>query len=177
MRVILKKEIEMDEKQKEMYLLIESHYREQFERLVKVYTRYLGSKERAEDVIQEAYTRALAYYSSYDRARDFNKWFNSIIAAALRDNKRATIMHGMVDISEAEDVPVKASAIPSIMLDRVLQRINTKPEQEANVLKLALVQQYRPSEISSLVELSSGAIRMIVHRFRQEIKDEYRWVV
>lgn len=167
----------MEDKQQEMYRLIETHYREHFDRLTKVYTRYLGSKERAEDVIQEAYTRALAYHDSYDGSRDFNKWFNSIIASALRDNKRATAMHGMVDISEAEDLPIKPAAIPAIILDRVMQAINAKPEQEANVLKLALVNQYRPSEISKLIELSTGAIRMIVYRFRQQIKDEYKWAL
>ena len=67
--------------------------------------------------------------------------------------------------------------IPAIILDRVMKKIESKPEQEANVLKLALVNQYRPGEISKLVELSAGAIRMIVHRFRQEIKDEYRWAI
>lgn len=165
------------DKRQEMYDLIEKHFREHYARLVKIYTRYLGSQARAEDTISEAYTRALAYHDSYDGFRDFNKWFNSIIASALRDNKRATSMHGMVDITEAEDLPIKPAAIPAIILDRVMQRINEKPEQECNVLKLALVNQYRPSEISKVVELSTGAIRMIVYRFRQQIKDEYKWAL
>jgi RNA polymerase sigma factor (sigma-70 family) len=171
----LQGKIMSEEKKAEFYNLVDKHYRENHDRLVKAYTRFIQHKERAEDVIQEAYLRALSFWEAYDPERPFDKWFNSIIASALRDNKRTETMHGMVDIKEAYDIPIKAAAIPAVILRQVTDRINTKGEQEAAILRLTLFDHYRPGEISQLVRLSSGAIRQIVHRFREEIKRDYKW--
>lgn len=175
MRILHESQIMNEAKKLEFYSLIDKHYRENFDRLVKSYTRFISSKERAEDVIQEAYVRALSFWEAYDPERPFDKWFNGIISSALRDNKRAENMHGMVDIKEAYDVPVKAAAIPAVILNQVTARINSKKDQEAAILRLTLFDHYRPGEISQIIRLSPGAIRQIVHRFREEIKRDYKW--
>ena len=165
----------IDENKREMYALIETHYRTNSERLVKIYTRFLKSKERAEDVIQEAYTRALQYCDTYDKERPLDKWFNAIIASAVRDNKRSENLKGMVDIKEAAEIPVKPAAIPTIILNQVMRRIDTKGDEIANILRLTLLHHYRPTEISKLVNMSANNIRQIVFKFREEIRQDYKW--
>lgn len=165
----------MDEKRKQFYKKVESHYRENADRLVKMYGRFLSHTERAEDIIQEAYTRALTYWDAYDEEKPFDKWFNSVISSCLRDNKRVERMHGMVDITEAMDVPIKPAAIPTIILDQVMKRIETKDDTTASILKLTLLKHYRPGEVAELVQMTPNAIRQTVWRFREEIKKDFRW--
>lgn len=156
---------------------LDKFYRENNSRLVKTYTRFIQNQDRAEDIIQEAYVRALTYWDAYDQEKPFDKWFNSIISSCLRDNKRIETMHGMVDIKEAMDVPIKPAAIPAVILDKVMQRIDKLPETEASVLRLTLIQHYRPSEIANLVKISANAIRQIVFKFREEIRKDYRFTI
>lgn len=165
----------MDEKRKQFYKKVEEQYREHSDRLIKMYARFLSHRERAEDIIQEAYTRALTYWDAYDEEKPFDKWFNSIISSCLRDNKRIERMHGMVDISEALDVPVKPAAIPAIILNQVMKRINEKNDTTKSILKLTFLKHFRPGEIAETVQMTPNAIRKIVWKFREEIRRDFRW--
>jgi len=166
-----------DQKKAEMYRQIEAHYRENFQSLVKRYAHFIHHRERAEDIIQEAYCRALQYWESYDTERPFDKWFNSIISSALKENKRTETMHGMVDISEAMDVPIKPAAIPAVIVNQVMKRINEHDQQSADILRMVFLKHMRPVEIAKVVDANANAIRKLVQRFREEIKRDYRWVL
>src|SRR3546814_14161868 len=49
----------------EAYKIIEYHYRNNFKNLISRYSRQFQSHSRAEDIVQEAYTRALQYWNRY----------------------------------------------------------------------------------------------------------------
>jgi DNA-directed RNA polymerase specialized sigma24 family protein len=64
--------------------LVVKHFHESRSRTLKKLTFQLGTPEAAEDVLQDAYYRALKYFKNYD-GRNFDFWFNR--------NVRSCMMH------------------------------------------------------------------------------------
>ena len=158
---------------KELYILVDKYYRDNFDTLVKRMTRSTGSKERAEDIVQEAFTRCLKYHDVCPDASQFEPWFHVILTNCFKDNKRQETMSGMSDEIETIEIPIDAAAIPSIVYKQIISRINSKEPKIAGILTLFLVKQLRPKEIGHLIEETENNIRQIVFRFRKELKEEF----
>lgn len=164
--------------QAQTYKQIENHYRQNFEKLIPRYTHFLKSKERAEDVVQDAYLRACTYWpDAPSDPTEFSKWFHIVLGNALKDNHREEIMKGANNSREAEDEGAEGPAIPAIIYKQVVDRIKAKPSGQAKVLSLALLHHYRANEIADMVPESAVAIRKIVSRFRKEINQEFGWKI
>lgn len=165
--------------QSDIYKRIENHFRENRERLVAFCNKFLNSHDRAEDVVQEAYTRALTYWESVpDEPAEFVPWFQTILNNCIREDWKKEKARGMsITDEEAEEIPVKSSALPTVILKAVEDRIDAKGESAARILRLHFIEGYTAKEISEMVDDTANAIRVMVHRFRQEIKKDYRWVI
>lgn len=161
----------------EVFALLEKHYRENSKALHGRVYRYVKSQHRAEDVVQEAYCRAFQYWNTLRSEIELNGWFSGILNNCVKDNHKEENMHGMLNYSEIQEQAVKPTAIPRILQDEVVARINKEPEHTATILRMALIDQYRPKEISQVVKESPGAIRQIVYRFREVIRKEFKWTI
>lgn len=157
----------------DVYSLIEKHYRDNFKNLTIRYSRQLQSLARAEDVVQEAYTRALRYWERYSLEQDFGAWLNTILINCLRDNMREERMQGAVEYPPEEEQTIRPAAIPSIILEQVEARINSKSPDVAAVLRHALLEQGHQKEVAEATGRTPKAVEMIVRRFRKEIKDDF----
>ena len=89
-------------KKKQVYKLIEDYYRENFDSLVIRTINKAGGKANAEDIVQEAFTRALTYYTSYvPDIYEFGAWFSRILDNTSKDFHRVEKNKGMViDVDE-----------------------------------------------------------------------------
>lgn len=162
------------------YTRIEQHYRDNYDRLVMLCNKYLHNMERAEDVVQEAYTRALTYWESVPNAEEeIYPWFQTILNNCIRENWKSERIQGMSENIEdfQEEIQIKASGIPSIILSQVEKRIADTPENVQKILQLFFLQQFTTKEIAELVPETANNIRVIVHRFREGIKRDFRWVI
>jgi len=147
---------------------------------VSKYSKFLNSKERAEDVVQEAYTAALHYWpAAPSNPTEFSKWFATILGNCLKANHRDEITKGTTNREENDSTEegMEGAAIPSIIFKQVVSRMNSKSEGPARILHLALVQQDRPAEIAAVTGQSEEAIRQTVSRFRKEIREEFGWEI
>jgi len=162
---------------KEVYDIIERHYKINQEALVKKLTGVSGSRENAEDIVQEAYTRALKYQSSLNAVKgaDFNKWFSKILRNAMNKHFSDEKQRGMVRTQVMIDSQVNLDLdYHRKFLEEIGQMIEKKAENQAYILNLFFFHQYKPSDIAELVPESNEAIRQIIYRFRKELKEMYR---
>lgn len=161
------------DKKEIVYSLIDKHYRANFETLVKKLGRY-SQPAVAEDIVQESYLRALTYWEAFPDDGETDKWMNAVINNCARDFHRTEILQGMADPEMGEEQFVNASAIPSIMKQEVLDLIVKKEEKICDILYLALIYQWKPSEIVKAGKADTAAmVRQTVHRFRKELKDVF----
>ena len=139
---------------------------------VKMITRILhGDYSAAEDIVQEAFTRALKFYPSFDpEVGSLHAWFNGILFNSLRDyqkEKRGEIISICKDVNPEE-------VISGLEVDRTLlhKMINdTKNLKHKRVLELFFILGYTSTEISQIEDgISQSNVTTIVNRFRESIK-------
>lgn len=160
-----------------MYNQIEKYYKENFLIKVKIITRILhGDVSSAEDVVQEAFCRALRFHESFDERRGtLDKWFNSIMFNYLREHQRMMLNRPTENSKE-------------ITADQVLQELALELTEESRgfvikhirnvsnvihrrVLKLFFINGYTSTEISQVESgITANNVTTIVSRFRESLK-------
>lgn len=155
--------------------LIERYYRENFNRLVKAYTRKAGSVENAEDIIQEAFTLALQYSSSYDeRYCNFKAWFDritlNVFRAKLRDERRM----GMTEEIDEELIEQEElNLFEQKLVECIKEEIDKRPPHIAEQLDLYFFKQYGVKQITQITGIPYMTVQKTVQRFQHDIRKRY----
>ena len=155
--------------------VITTHYRENKESLVKKLIGRAGGRPNAEDVVQEAFYRALKYQNSYKDTFEFNPWFNRILNNALRAAKKDVRMRGIVvEVNEEDLAPIDPSQEHEYLLYQVQEEIDKQPPARREIFDLYFFQGYKPNEICEVVEgYTNGNIRIMLHRFKDTLRKRY----
>lgn len=153
---------------------LESLYVASRDKYVKSIRNMMGSVHSAEDAVQEAFCRALKYWKSFD-GDNIQGWFWTILRNAARDIKKEDRLDGMTTGSDEEE---GTDILDEIMfrnevLDLIEEDINQYTGSHRVALKCAIMYQWLPQEIAKITDLTATHIAVIVHRFKQEMRDKY----
>jgi RNA polymerase sigma factor (sigma-70 family) len=151
---------------------IEKHYRENYRKTVKRMSFRSGLLEDAEDIVQEAYYRALRYQRSFN-GEDFNRWFATILNNCLREHKNNEKNHVSVDIDDMDEEEVACAFYPSRIMAEILGMIEGRPPVQAEILTLYFHYEYSARDISRVLPHSYAQIHQTIQRFRNELKEIY----
>lgn len=157
----------------ELNKTIAAHYKDNFDYFCQRITRPAGSVDNAQDVVQEAYTRALTYQKSYNpELGSFDQWFGRILSRALKDFKAderacgTTVGEEMID----EEYYTKEEALEdTVQIEQVAKVIAGKKEFHREVLTMYFLQQYNTNDIMRVLDVKKRCVDKIIERFRNEI--------
>lgn len=152
--------------------MIEQYYIENRRRIVKTLYFRTGSEADAEDIVQEAFCRALKY-APKARIDHFGKWFSLVLTNALRDHMNASRGYS-VEESEAEEEGVDCTGYTNRVMQEIKDIVSTKSEVQMEVLNLHLFEEYSAKEVSEITPYSYAQVHQIILRFRNELKTLYR---
>lgn len=151
--------------------LIEDHYLENKRKLLTRY-RFLG--DSTEDVIQDAYERALRYADSFN-GDDFDKWFHTILRNAMRDHRRQE--YNMPDervLDEYDHVGQECLGINNSIKREISKMIDQKSDNHKEVLHLYFNLGYSYKDIAAVTDNTYFNAYRIVSRFREELAQTYK---
>ena len=154
------------------YEQVEDHFLRQRNKYVKRMTFRAGTVEGAEDVVQEAYVRALKYIKSFN-GENMDNWMNTIMNNCLREYKNQEKGYSGAEFDD-EDAEAPCTEYPRSVMREVFELINTKSVDQMEVLNLYFQQEYSAKDISELTLHSYSKCHQIVQRFRNELKDLYK---
>lgn len=153
--------------------LIEQHYVDNYERLVKRSTYRVPhrSKALAEECVQEAYVRAIKYFPTFDEKRDsFEKWFEGILRNAINDcraiEKDRGVTHELIDEDGVDLTPTKREKYTAIGLIKSI-----KDSKYKLVLSLFLLYGFQSAQISEYTGLTHSNVRQIIYKYRRNASD------
>lgn len=153
--------------------VIKNHYEENYDLLVKRMARRLGSVEDGEDVVQEAFTRAVQYYKSWTGKR-FENWFNVILSNTykrfLNEKKMGGLSKPLEDSLE-EIEPVIVNYLDSIATSELKAMVESKVGRDRDILMLSMFYGYSWAEIAALLSISKRAVDGVLYRFNLELKN------
>ncbi len=159
---------------------MENHYRTNYNKLVK-YMRYrVGnySSGVADEVVQEAYVRALKYFKRYNPKRaPFEKWFNSILNNVLNQVKNEERSRGVsYEMDAVEDyqlLPVELTVLPKEKQSRfrigLSETISLEKERDRVILGMFFFDGFRSREIAEFLVINHNTVRQVINRFREKL--------
>ena len=156
--------------------LVNNYYRENYDALVKKVKNRAGSPENAEDVVQEAFTRALKYFDSYLPHLQFERWFGVILSNTLKTYQNECRMAGLTkNIDDALDElePVVPDHIKDHFRNHMDKLSNSKGSYNKEIIRLHILFGYTSKEISELLGISNGAVRNSISAFTKEVVGIY----
>lgn len=151
---------------------IESHYKENYKRLVKFYTLVFKNEQDAEDVVQEAYARALKYFPSFDASLVFEAWFSTIVRNAFLNHLHNKRGHQHEELDEFVLEGSLNYMDIGVLWEQIIDSIGKEKLEHQEVLMYHFEKGYSCTEISHFSDLTHRNIRKIVSDFRGKIRKE-----
>lgn len=151
---------------------IESLYR-RHARLVHGYLlRRTGDAELAADLTQDTFvkaTRSLVGWSGGTAEGWLLAIARSVLVDHVRKGRLTTVP--LTDDAAGEPLlPLESSTADVVAMTDVLDRL---PRKQANLLRLAYLDGFRPVEIAAMSGTSEGNVRMALHRARAAFRDAW----
>ena len=159
----------------EIYALYESDW----DGFVKRISNRVGGAVNAEDVVQEAFTRALKYHKVFDSKRSLKKWFNTVLNNAAADFVREERDKGGVRYDEDEVVEETTDTLDKLMFDsemveKVIAHIDELVDPARTAVRGHLVYGYTSEEVAQYCEdIKPATIRKLVQRFKESMVEKY----
>lgn len=160
-----------------MSKIIEQFYKDNYQLLVKRIKARRMQEADAEDVVQEAFVRALKYQDSFNPDRqEIGAWFNTILNNSFKDYRHAnftgdysfTEEEHMNEFDEAEITWMDQDLI--VRIKKEVQEIN---ENHRDIIELVVLNNYKYKEASQILDESIDNIKKVVYRFKQGLREKY----
>ena|SRR5690606_24505179 len=136
------------------------------------YAKILG--DNSEDVVHDAYERALKYFDSFTGdAADFENWFSLILKNAFKDYCKFEKGLSTVDLDEFDFQGAECSGIYDRMFVEVDKLIEKKPEHHAEILRMYFKFQYTAMDISKITPNTYKNVHQVITRFKDELRKLY----
>ena len=133
--------------------------------------RYLGDAVQAEDVSQEAFLRVYRARSSYSPTAKFSTWLYRITVNLCLNQIRSRRTTGALP-------EIASGEAPGADLDRVeLQKavkdaVDGLPENQRMAVLLARFEELSYEEICKVMDLSLEAVKSLLHRAKETLKEK-----
>jgi RNA polymerase sigma factor (sigma-70 family) len=157
--------------------LIEEHYRLNYTRLVKTVTRRVPNKSvaLAEEVVQEAYTRALKYYATYEpEINTFDKWFGGILRNATNDCRTTEGSRGTIKEYDENTEDIRVSRDEYKHLHHIMMEIHAIQKysnRDYTILMMFYVHGFTSRDISIYLNVTHSNVRQIIYKFKNKVNE------
>lgn len=152
---------------------LEEFFREEYRHTVNRVAGRVGGKTNAEDVVQEAFSRALKYRDTYKEGEEFLAWFNTILNNCARDFKKQDRLDGMSDPVEEAGADMDHLQQQLWLVEAITEEMNNREQEHSRILKGYFLKGWRPREIMEFSPLKGAHIRKIIQRFKEEMRCRY----
>jgi RNA polymerase sigma-70 factor, ECF subfamily len=150
--------------------LVARHMRRAF----SIAWRILEHREDAEDVVQDAFLRALERMDRLDPKRPFRPWFYRIVmnqALNFRRSRRVRATQPMHDDLAATTLSPERDAENTLLRGRLRTALAQLPERQRTIVQLADLEGLNSNEIAEMLELSAGTVRWHLHQARHALRE------
>lgn len=158
---------------------------EAFGALVRRYLRpalavaweFAPSRDDAEDLVQDAFHRALRALPSFDASRPFGPWFFTILRnvgrnAAARHARWSSIPvpdELATDAADPEDLAERAE-----IHERIRHGLDVLPPMQRACFRLCDIEGFDGQEVAEMLGVSGATVRTHRHRARAKLRDALR---
>jgi RNA polymerase sigma-70 factor (ECF subfamily) len=141
-------------------------------------TQITGSRETAEDVVQDAFTVIYQQASNFDAHRPFSPWCFGIVRRLatnrrIKDYRRLRLFEAWSWLSGRRTVKQDVETTLNAQLDADVARraIQTLPPMQRTCFELVTVYGLTNEEVAAMYEVSESTVRQHVFRARAALRE------
>jgi RNA polymerase sigma-70 factor, ECF subfamily len=149
--------------------LVSRHMRRAF----SIAYRILEHREDAQDVVQDAFIRALERIDSLDRSRPFGPWFHRIVvnqALNFRRGRSLRTTQQLHDEMHAGTTSPEHDTERALLRRRLSNALATLPEKQRTIVQLADLEELTSAEIAQILDMKDGTVRWHLHQARRALR-------
>ncbi|HKV75328.1 MAG TPA: sigma-70 family RNA polymerase sigma factor [Gemmatimonadales bacterium] len=135
--------------------------------------RLLKSHEDAEDLVQEAFSVALANIARFDLARPFAPWLYRIVVTRGLNRFRGRARH-VLEALPQDLISASPDPFDNAERDEVGRAVQTAlaelPERQRLIVQLFEIDGFTSEEIGAMLDLPAGTVRWHMHQARRTLR-------
>lgn len=155
-----------------------------FDDLVRRYLRpalavaweFSDSLDDAEDVVQDAFHRALGALDRFDEARPFSPWFFTIVRNVGRNAVARRSRWASEPVTDA--LPANQSVLSEIERWEIRQRVDDAMElltpMQQSCFRLCDLEEFSAPEVGEMLGINESTVRVHVFRARRTLREVLR---
>ncbi len=155
------------------------------DRLFNTVVHLTGSREEAEDVVQDAFVQAFVKLNTFQGNSAFYTWLYRIAFNTAISRRRRKRVQSSTDQAREQtgDEPVDTGDAPSDRMERqeraaqVQTALNGLSEEHRSILILREMEGCCYESISEILDLPIGTVRSRLHRARLQLRDQLKEVM
>jgi len=162
------------------FVLIVRRYKDE---LTNFAERFLGDRDDAEDVVQEAFVRVWRSRESFVAGGRFSTWLYTIASNLARTRLRRRALWRFVRLGSGDgapaDIPDGAAASDvrvdeAIRDERIQRALGRLPPKFRELVVLRDIQQLSYEEITAITGCAMGTVKSRINRGRALLREELR---
>lgn len=148
---------------------IETYYRENYKERLKFARKRVGNYNLAlaEEALQEAFYKALKYFSTYNKEDNFDNWFGRILVNCINDVKRIEMERGVYHSINERD----SDYITIIPKNReLIDLLNKESPRNQEIIKMYLLDEFKSREVAEFLHINHDVVRDVIRTFRKRVR-------
>lgn len=147
-------------------------YKSNYNTFVVNYSRRAGTVEDAEDIVQEAFTRALTYLERYNDNEPFSNWMSRVVYNTFCSWKSDKDSMGISNqFNEEYFDPIEGNQQRKQLVANVMGLMKDYPEHHQQIINYYYCCNYTFVEVANLVGVSRLTVNNVLKKFKKEVKD------
>ena len=142
-------------------------------RAMGVAREYASSLDDAEDLVQEAFQRAVRALPRFDDRQRFAPWFFTILSNVGRNARRGTARREPLDaagqVASREEPAGDASEAE--LRQHIERELAAMPAPQAACFRLCQIEGFSAQEVGDMMGLAPPTVRTHAHRARLKLRD------
>ena len=142
-------------------------------RMLTICVRYTGDRERAKDIMHDAFITVFEKIGSYSANGSFEGWMRKIfVNTALMSLRKSDVLKYSEELSGVErEVTIDSSVLGNLSSKDLLKLISTMPVGFRTVFNMYAIEGYSHQEIAKEMKISEGSSRSQLSRARTWLQE------
>ena len=156
------------------------------DQVYRVARRLAGSREEAEDLVQDTYARAFRSWQQYQPGTNLRAWLLRILTNLNIDRGRRVqrtpeqtpleegdyYLYNRLESSIADDNPDEERVLERLSQNAVVEALAEVPHDFRDVLVLVDIGEFSYAEAAQILDIPAGAVMSRLHRGRRILKQQ-----
>ena len=146
-------------------------------RAYAVANRMVGNDADAEDVVQDAFLRALDKIEQCAPGRTFGPWFfRVLITQALnhRRSRKVRTTEALTETLHGSGDSTDALAERNELRGKFAEALAKLPEVQQTIVQLSDVEGYGSTELATMLDMPAGTVRWHLHQARRSLRESLK---